>query len=814
MSNEIGAAGAWADSAVAEDAWSSVPMSEITWSDVSVAPEKMTTVEVASSASSDDTSTVSVDKSLLADAGTGTQASGNNANSSNSFGTPLFNIDFSSTDAPFSPSPGSFSSTEATGALTLSQALSVLQDPPPTPTPTQQTSNTPETKNVEIVAGMTALPNLEAGKPQASAGGGASGGASGNSSAVNDAKKMLEGLPAATNKVANEIAKKTAPPLITYPALRDTSNDKGKLNPETGKLNGVIASAPMATAPVGPDVSQETKNNLKGVLPGNGNWDKLNDPRQNGTGQVKALEEQLKKVESQTFERTNNNINATITAFNEIGTTTQSNQDEFAQLLAQRPVAIPVGAAKGPMPGSMPISDPAVDKIKNASTKTANVNKVAKAATESSELDHGDLRPSGIGAAANDFATKLQNSDQLVNKLIDPTGLTRLGTGIVIRGVGDVLNNAENALTGAANGGLTVESSVESIAKVPLNVLGTGNAIFGNNPYTERTLNNAGRAVSESLNPNASDAERLFTDGSSKLGAEWLIGEGTNKLIGAVTPVMGSAFNKLFKSTDDVGTQAANSNAVGRAPLPPTVAKANFENWFGKGQNQGQANYIRTDAEKNLGREIANPGYDRVGTIFKNEPPQPYAKVDITRADNPPSSYVLNPDGTPMTFYHGTVSDFNQFEVRPGAGYGGQLGRGSYFSSDPKIANRYAEYASENAKAMAELGGDPPLATRESVMPVYVTLKKPYVMDSRQIDNPFETPAMTNDHRLSEQFTQVLKNQGYDGVVFVDKHGARQVNVFNTTKSTNIKSIYNDGRWDPKNPDIRSAIPSTGSVAA
>jgi hypothetical protein len=466
-------------------------------------------------------------------------------------------------------------------------------------------------------------------------------------------------------------------------------------------------------------------------------------------------------------------------------------------------------------------------------------NTAQQSAPVSDELGYSELKPSGIGAAANGFATKVQEGNE-VSKLTDPTGLFRWGAATVISGVGDVLNSAENALTGAANGGVTVESGVVSIAKSPLTVLDTANTIFGNNPDVKRTLNNAGQALSESLNPNASDAETLFTTGASKLGGDWLINKGTTKTFETVSPLVGSAFNKVLKSTDDVGTSTVGSNTFGathystaampggddafrttswgemttvrgKGPgeatgtgasggsgaiqdltealrgrttgaAPGTVAK-NFEDWFGSGSPKPQEGYTRTAAERTMMPDgsSAPPIFER---FVATEGVQPYARASPSDSSVSPSHYVADANGAPISVYHGSGA---QFETFAKADPDNMFGKGYYFTSEQPVAVDYAKKAVETA---------PNSGAQPVVYDVALSLKKPYVITTPQLNVLWNSGVTTK-----AEIVNSIKKQGFDGLVFENPYGQKTYMIFEPTQ---IKSLKNTGQFDPKNPNIHS----------
>ena len=139
--------------------------------------------------------------------------------------------------------------------------------------------------------------------------------------------------------------------------------------------------------------------------------------------------------------------------------------------------------------------------------------------------------------------------------------------------------------------------------------------------------------------------------------------------------------------------------------------------------------------------------YDFVKTFDKDFTPAPEVNPKL-----------LNDDGTPKVFYHGTNEEFTVFN----ASIGGALGKGIYFAE----SKEYAQGVGKNVKE------------------VYLDIKKPYVA---------EVPGGID--------TDKLKAQGYDGVY------APGPGFWVAFEPTQIKSATdNIGTFSKFNPDIRYAL--------
>lgn len=129
------------------------------------------------------------------------------------------------------------------------------------------------------------------------------------------------------------------------------------------------------------------------------------------------------------------------------------------------------------------------------------------------------------------------------------------------------------------------------------------------------------------------------------------------------------------------------------------------------------------------------------------------------------SEYVLNKDGTPKVFYHGTDFDFNVFSYGKIGNSSGEgiLGEGFYFADKNDLATKYGK----NIKAC------------------YLKMQKPYIA--------------TLDEAYTLR-TDKLSSQGYDGAILKTPAGY----IYSIFDNTQIKSAtYNIGTFDNTISDIR-----------
>lgn len=128
-------------------------------------------------------------------------------------------------------------------------------------------------------------------------------------------------------------------------------------------------------------------------------------------------------------------------------------------------------------------------------------------------------------------------------------------------------------------------------------------------------------------------------------------------------------------------------------------------------------------------------------------------------------SRVVDAEGRPLVVYHGTKDSITTFRA------GGQNGLGGiYFTTDPKLAGRYA----------GGRGG-------ANVVPVYLSIQNPRVTESTM-----------ESAGASVSAVESLRQSGFDGII---NSRMSEIVAFD---SEQVKSATgNRGTFDPKNPDIR-----------
>lgn len=143
-------------------------------------------------------------------------------------------------------------------------------------------------------------------------------------------------------------------------------------------------------------------------------------------------------------------------------------------------------------------------------------------------------------------------------------------------------------------------------------------------------------------------------------------------------------------------------------------------------------------------------------------------------------SKVIDSKGNPLICYHGSNTDFDNFDnskIKIG-----WLGKGFYFTDDKKIAKTFGK----------------------KIITCYINLKKPYIAESNE-PNGLITE-LKNKYNLSleheNDISIVLKKKGFDGLVY--KHWDSTGTFYSVFNPNQIKSIYNDGSFDSNDKNIYS----------
>jgi hypothetical protein len=585
------------------------------------------------------------------------------------------------------------------------------------------------------------------------------------------------------------------------------------VTPQTGfdAIDRALNGGKGVTPKLDPAIAPENKKNLDGALPGNSNRDKLSDPSKNGTAQVNAMREQLAKAESQPMGQTGNNIDAINAAFKKIGTPTQGNLDEMAKLNQERPVNIFVPKPNSPtIPGG--ISDATMNKIKGTAPEYKAPDGVNQALSRAIEqgtamADSGEPGKAQVGAG-------LLTGAGVIQGIYNIPGNTKAAAGALAKDPGSV--------TSEDVGQAVQRFAIDGILGIPVG-LGQFGAIATGTKVAD-VQRRAAESMEELSGGELTENARNLSTVAGAAAMALPIGKGTLGVAKAGAAKLGGLFEggaagQVGKTPNFVsaslGRTVLNAEAktyVGKGPGPENIGSSgmggalrdltdtlrnqsakgadvavvkNFENWFGSGSPKPQEGYIRTSAERTTMADgsAASPLFER---FVATEGGQPYAAVSLTDATISPSHFVADAKGAPRRAYHGSGAQFDAFAK---ADPDGMLGKGYYFTSEKPVATNYANRAVEAA---------PNTGAQPVVYDVALSLKKPYVITTPQLN------VLWNSGKGAKaEIVDSIKNQGFDGLVYENKLGEKTYMIFDPTQ---IKSLQNNGQFDPKNPNMHSSL--------
>lgn len=142
-------------------------------------------------------------------------------------------------------------------------------------------------------------------------------------------------------------------------------------------------------------------------------------------------------------------------------------------------------------------------------------------------------------------------------------------------------------------------------------------------------------------------------------------------------------------------------------------------------------------------------------------------------------SKIRNRKGQLRVCYHGTDSEFTEFKeefVSTNSGNIGWFGKGFYFTDSAKLAGTYGKNV---RKFYLDIRNPFIYSSEDSIYTLLSLGISPRVYDSRlqpyaYLDDPFPI----------EEFTQTVKEAGYDGVVFSYRQGRYKPPVSGTSSAS------------------------------
>ena len=152
-------------------------------------------------------------------------------------------------------------------------------------------------------------------------------------------------------------------------------------------------------------------------------------------------------------------------------------------------------------------------------------------------------------------------------------------------------------------------------------------------------------------------------------------------------------------------------------------------------------------------------------------------------------SKMVNKDGTPMVFYHGTTDNIRQFDLEhPNRLDTGYLGKGIYLTPNKGLAKIYADIKRSRLKKKAE---------DRKILELYVRLENPKIVN---VNSGIKSQNKDGGKAAANAYKDKLINEGHDGVIMVDDSGEIvEVAVFDANA---VKSVDDSGNWSNEINDI------------
>lgn len=152
-------------------------------------------------------------------------------------------------------------------------------------------------------------------------------------------------------------------------------------------------------------------------------------------------------------------------------------------------------------------------------------------------------------------------------------------------------------------------------------------------------------------------------------------------------------------------------------------------------------------------------------------------------------SRAVGTGGQPMTFYHGTHAKEPIDQFRPGDAL---LWRGYWFTPSKQYAAGYAARGVAPNQTALSVG-----KLKRHVLPVYLKMENPLDMRNKQTSARWvaEIKRARAEGRTYKHWGDHAAELGYDSIINMNSEYV----VFDPRQ---IKSIYNQGTWDPSSPRI------------
>lgn len=249
----------------------------------------------------------------------------------------------------------------------------------------------------------------------------------------------------------------------------------------------------------------------------------------------------------------------------------------------------------------------------------------------------------------------------------------------------------------------------------------------------------------------------------------------------ALAARLGLLMNNPQEFASQLGSEARQRAGVGLLGEPKTAQEMASGAWINTpyGQQAMQA-----------GSGFAGTINPTQGKLFKN-----WFK----------ESKVVDENNLPLTVYTGSKADIKQFSPESSMPFG-QISPTFWFSNKPNIASGYAMDATKKGESLG------------AVYPAKLSLQNPLVIDAK--NNNWNNITINNDalklkgleagkqKASTDYIAYIARQNGYDGLIIKNAKdnpvgvSGEISDVYTAFNPEQIKSIFNKGSFNPKDPRI------------
>ena len=163
-------------------------------------------------------------------------------------------------------------------------------------------------------------------------------------------------------------------------------------------------------------------------------------------------------------------------------------------------------------------------------------------------------------------------------------------------------------------------------------------------------------------------------------------------------------------------------------------------------------------------------------------------------------SKVVDENGEPLVVYHGTTAkNIEEFDPKKSGSRFGVGTKGFFFTDDKRTADFNS--MPENASTEERFSKEKRKEAQDRTIPVYLNIKNPLPIKEIKSHPNYEDKAYFRPTEFYDDNVEIIESLSnkYDGLIYKAPNGETLYVAFDPTQ---IKSVNNQGTFDPKNPNI------------